>query len=111
MLPSDPGQMATVLVAFAATEDRPSRMSAGNVTSVPPPATELMAPAIKAAPNATAMCEKFKAGIGLVVGVYGDAASFFSGSIDHFTTGVLQQAGILDHFRERSSPVFAGRSL
>src|SRR5690349_7940948 len=34
-------------------EGRPIQMRAGKVTSVPPPATELMAPARNAAPNAT----------------------------------------------------------
>jgi hypothetical protein len=43
-----------VLVALAATELRPSQIKAGNETSVPPPATELMAPAKNAAPKATA---------------------------------------------------------
>jgi hypothetical protein len=52
--------MATVLVAFAVTEPRPSQISAGNDTSVPPPATELMAPARKAAPKATAACVRSK---------------------------------------------------
>jgi hypothetical protein len=46
--------MATVLVALAVTELRPSQIKAGNETSVPPPATELMAPARNAAPKATA---------------------------------------------------------
>ena len=46
--------MATVLVALAVTELRPSQISAGNETRVPPPATELMAPARKAEANATA---------------------------------------------------------
>ena len=53
MLPTVPGQIATVLVAFAVTELRPSQMSVGNERRVPPPATELMAPARKAEPNAT----------------------------------------------------------
>jgi hypothetical protein len=53
MLPSDAGQIPTVLVAFATMDGRPIQMSAGNETSVPPPATELMAPATNAAPNAT----------------------------------------------------------
>jgi glc operon protein GlcG len=44
--------MATVLVALAVTDGSPIQISAGNVTSVPPPATELMAPAAKAAANA-----------------------------------------------------------
>ena len=46
--------MATVLVALAATELRPSQIKAGNETRVPPPATELMTPARKAAPKAAA---------------------------------------------------------
>ena len=41
MLPTAPGHSATVLVAFATRADRPSQTMAGNVTSVPPPATEL----------------------------------------------------------------------
>src|ERR1035441_9180471 len=52
-VPSVPGQIATVLVAFAVTELSPSQISAGKETSVPPPATELMAPAKNAAPTAT----------------------------------------------------------
>jgi cell division ATPase FtsA len=43
MLPTAPGQSATVLVALAMSGDRPSQTMAGNVTSVPPPATELTA--------------------------------------------------------------------
>ena len=54
MLPTVPGQMATVLVALAVTEFRPSQMSAGNDTSVPPPAIELIAPARNAAAKAMA---------------------------------------------------------
>ena len=57
--------MATVLVALAATEFRPSHISAGNETRVPPPATELMAPATNAAPNATAACVRVNAGVKL----------------------------------------------
>ena len=53
MAPSDPGQMATVLVAFAIVEGSPTHTSAGNDTSVPPPATELMAPAMNAAMKTT----------------------------------------------------------
>ena len=48
--------MATVLVAFAVTEFSPSQIRAGNETSVPPPATELMEPAMKAAAKATKAC-------------------------------------------------------
>src|SRR5579872_1035335 len=55
--------MATVLVAFACTEFRPSQIKAGKDTSVPPPATELMVPARKAARKAMAECKRF-AGIG-----------------------------------------------
>jgi hypothetical protein len=57
--------MATVLVALAATEFRPSQISAGNETRVPPPATELMAPARNAAPKATAACGMVNAGVKL----------------------------------------------
>ena len=53
MVPTVPGQMATVLVALALMEGRPSQMSVGKVNNVPPAATELIAPATKAAPNAT----------------------------------------------------------
>ena len=59
MVPTVPGQMATVLVAFALMEGSPSQINVGNVSSVPPPATELMAPATKAAPNATKLpCQR-----------------------------------------------------
>jgi hypothetical protein len=47
--------MATVLVALATMDGRPSQTSVGKVRSVPPPATELIAPAAKAAPNATSV--------------------------------------------------------
>jgi hypothetical protein len=49
MLPSDPGQIATVLVALATIGGKPRNSNTGKVTMVPPPATELMAPARKAA--------------------------------------------------------------
>jgi len=42
MLPSEPGQIATVLVALAVTGGSPSQTSAGKESSVPPPATELI---------------------------------------------------------------------
>src|SRR5439155_12526855 len=50
--------LATVLVALAATESSPSQISAGKESSVPPPATELMAPARKAAKKATPACAR-----------------------------------------------------
>ena len=53
-LPTVPGQIATVLVALAVTESSPSQINVGNDTSVPPPATELIAPARNAAANAPA---------------------------------------------------------
>src|SRR5690348_8790353 len=59
MLPSDAGQIATVLVALAILESRPSQMSAGKETRVPPPATELITPARKAAPKATTPCQRW----------------------------------------------------
>src|SRR2546430_4043391 len=49
MLPSEPGQIATVLVALAVIDGSPSQTSAGKEISVPPPATELIPPARKAA--------------------------------------------------------------
>ena len=58
MVPTVPGQMATVLVAFALMDGSPNQISVGNVSSVPPPATELMAPATKAEPNATTACHQ-----------------------------------------------------
>jgi len=57
MVPTVPGQMATVLVALALMEGNPSQMRVGKVSSVPPPATELMAPATKADPNAASACQ------------------------------------------------------
>ncbi len=42
-----------VLVAFAATGLTPTASNAGNDSSVPPPATELIAPAASAAANST----------------------------------------------------------
>src|ERR1700734_509984 len=57
MVPTVPGQMATVLVALALMDGSPSQISVGNVSNVPPPATELMAPATKAEPNATSACK------------------------------------------------------
>jgi hypothetical protein len=56
MAPRDPGQIATVLVALAVTEFSPSQIRAGKETSVPPPATELMDPAAKAAAKAIKTC-------------------------------------------------------
>src|SRR5579862_825696 len=50
-LASDPGHRAIVLVAFAGTGGTPAKRSAGKATKLPPPATELMAPPIAAAPK------------------------------------------------------------
>ena len=63
MLPSEPGQMATVLVAFALMDGNPSQTSAGNEISVPPPATELIAPARKAAIVASSRWETWRTSI------------------------------------------------
>src|SRR5207244_7174753 len=49
MLPNEPGQIATVLVALAVIDGSPSQTSAGKEISVQPPATELIHPARKAA--------------------------------------------------------------
>ena len=48
-LANAPGHSATALVAFADNGGTPSHTTAGNVTSVPPPATELIAPPMAAA--------------------------------------------------------------
>jgi hypothetical protein len=48
---SDPGASDTVFVALARIGSRPSHTSNGNVISEPPPATELIAPAMVDAPN------------------------------------------------------------
>src|SRR5579864_6919791 len=50
--------MATVLVALAVTESSPSQIRVGKETSVPPPATELIAPARNDALKAIAACAK-----------------------------------------------------
>src|SRR5688572_3674181 len=55
MAPQAPGQRATVLVAFASVyESPPTCTRAGKETRVPPPATELIAPAAAAAAASTA---------------------------------------------------------
>src|SRR6266700_2109279 len=54
MLPSEPGQSATVLVALATSGVTPSATIAGNVSSVPPPAMAFTAPAPRAATSASA---------------------------------------------------------
>jgi hypothetical protein len=53
MLLDAPGSSATVLVALAVMGERPAAMSAGKVSSVPPPAIELTNPATSAAPAPT----------------------------------------------------------
>jgi hypothetical protein len=60
MLPMVPGQIATVLVAFAVTPSSPRASRVGYEISVPPPATELIAPAAKADPNAAAAVKALK---------------------------------------------------
>ena len=50
--------MDTVLVALAITGESPAASSAGKVISVPPPATELIAPAENAARKSTASRNK-----------------------------------------------------
>src|SRR5579871_5533348 len=62
MLPTVPGQTATVFVAFAITGFSPSQIKVGNVISVPPPATELISPATNAAPKAAAEWTRSSAG-------------------------------------------------
>src|SRR5438046_10562858 len=53
MLPSEPGQSATVLVALATSGVTPNATIAGNVSSVPPPAMAFTAPAPRAATSAS----------------------------------------------------------
>src|ERR1043166_4273412 len=52
MLPSEPGQSATVLVALATSGVTPSPTMAGKVSSVPPPAMALTEAAAAAARSA-----------------------------------------------------------
>src|SRR5918996_2958097 len=51
--PNSPGHSATVLVPFATLGSSPSQMRTGNVSKVPPPAMELIAPAVNAAHSMT----------------------------------------------------------
>src|SRR5579875_395269 len=48
-LATEPGQMATVLVALAMMAGTPVKINAGNVKKLPPPATEFIVPPIIAA--------------------------------------------------------------
>lgn len=76
MLPNDPGQIATVLVAFAVMGGNPNHTSVGNETSVPPPATELIAPARNAA---AAAISRLGASTKLIHSIMqGDSCSLFS---------------------------------
>ena len=52
-----PGHSATVLVALALTGGIPTKSRAGNEIKLPPPATELMPPAMTAAKNRNPACE------------------------------------------------------
>jgi hypothetical protein len=67
-----------------------------------------MAPATKAAPNATAVCKRFKAGNGLVADVYDGAASVSSSVIDQCTTEALRQAGIPGYFQKEAARYLLG---
>ena len=51
--PNSPGHSATVLVPFATLGSSPSQIRTGNVSKVPPPAMELIAPAANAAHSMT----------------------------------------------------------
>jgi hypothetical protein len=51
---SEPGQSAAVFVAFDIISGSPNATRDGNETSVPPPATELIAPAAAAAVKSAA---------------------------------------------------------
>src|SRR3712207_1661316 len=68
MLPSAPGQSATVLVALATIGGIPSPTRAGKVSSVPPPAIELTAPATAEARTTSgrrSAAERSRAGSGV----------------------------------------------
>ena len=56
MLLTEAGQSATVLVALATIGEIPSPTRAGNVNSVPPPATEFMTPLIVATITTRSSC-------------------------------------------------------
>ena len=56
---SEPGVIATALVAFAITGGIPDAIAAGNESSVPPPATELIAPAATDEPTRKASRARF----------------------------------------------------
>ena len=56
---SEPGVIATALVAFAITAGMPDAIAAGNESSVPPPATELIAPAATDEPTRKASRARF----------------------------------------------------
>ena len=55
---SVPGHNATVFVALAFTGGIPVKSRAGKAMKPPPPATELIAPAMMAAPNKRTMSEE-----------------------------------------------------
>ena len=80
MLLTEAGQMATVLVALAVTEGKPSQIRVGKETSVPPPATELIAPARKAEPKANAPCGKSK-GVMKTTGYNAGPLAYGGGSV------------------------------
>src|SRR3954470_1538962 len=68
MLLNAPGRSATVLVAFAFSGDSPAATSAGNVSSVPPPAIALTNPARRAAPAPMASWVGETGAGGMVIG-------------------------------------------
>ena len=55
--PMEPGQRARVLVTLACWPVRPMPSRAGKDTRVPPPAMELIAPAVKAAAMTVSSCQ------------------------------------------------------
>jgi len=57
---SEPGQIATVLVAFAITGFLPIHRRAGKEISVPPPAMELIVPARVAARKMTSVLRRLQ---------------------------------------------------
>ena len=57
ILATEPGQMATVLVALAILGAMPTKTSAGKVKKLPPPATELRVPPTNAVTKSKSHCE------------------------------------------------------
>src|SRR6188472_2970440 len=91
MLPKEPGQSATVLVALAEIGGSPSQTSAGNVSSVPPPAIELTPPARSAAVKTSS-----RPGADTRVRVYPPSPKGYGGQVEV----TVRRSGPLERQRE-----------